>query len=117
MKLTIFGYPGCSTVKRAQAWADETVGGHDYTHFSKLDDLAACIDDWVAKAGIDAVFNDRAQTFKKMEPSEQAAITASDDAKKAAMAADPRLIKRPVGTDGRTVLTGFKADDWAAAFS
>ncbi|MGB7430841.1 MAG: ArsC/Spx/MgsR family protein [Ahrensia sp.] len=117
MTLKIFGYPGCTTVKRARVWADETHGEHDYAHFSKVDDLAASIDDWVSKAGIDAVFNDRAQTFKKMQPSEQAAIVASDDAKKVAMAADPRLIKRPVGTDGATVLTGFKDEEWTNAFS
>jgi arsenate reductase len=32
------------------------------------------------------------------------------------MAADPRLIKRPVGTDGKTVLTGFRQQEWEAAF-
>lgn len=117
MKLMIYGYPGCTTVKRARQWADDSLGAHDYAHFAKVDDLAAALDEWVAKAGIDAVFNDRAQTFKKMDADEQAAITASDAAKKAAMVADPRLIKRPVGTDGVTVLTGFKADDWGAAFS
>lgn len=121
MKLMIYGYPGCTTVKRARQWADENSGAHggayDYVHFNKMDDLDAALDDWIAKAGIDVVFNDRAQTFKKMDPAEQVAVTASDDAKKAAMVADPRLIKRPVGTDGVTVLTGFKADAWAAAFS
>lgn len=117
MKLMIYGYPGCTTVKRARAWADDAHGEHDYAHFSKVENLSSAIEDWISKAGIDAVFNDRAQTFKKMEADEQAKIIASDEAKKAAMAADPRLIKRPVGTDGNRVLTGFKADEWAQAFS
>ena len=68
-------------------------------------------------AGIGAVFNDRARTFKALDPAEQAAVTATDDARIRAMAADPRLIKRPVGTDGRTVLTGFSEEEWRRAFA
>lgn len=116
MTLRVYGYPGCTTVKRARQWADDRLGSHDYAHFSKVDDLAHAIDGWVAIAGIDAVFNDRSQTFKKMDPAEQSAVLASDDAKKSAMAADPRLIKRPVATDGSSVLTGFNADAWSDAF-
>jgi arsenate reductase len=117
MAIRIYGYPGCTTVKRAREWADGKGLAAEYAHFSRTPDLEAEIAGWAGTAGIDAVFNDRAQTFKKLDPAEQAAITASDKAKIAAMAADPRLIKRPVGTDGGTVLTGFKQDEWERAFA
>jgi len=116
MTIRIYGYPGCTTVKKAREWAETTGLTPQYDHFSKLPDLKQEIGRWVAAAGIDAVFNDRSQTWKKMAPEEQAAISASDQAKIDAMAADPRLIKRPVGTDGKTVLTGFRQQDWEAAF-
>ena len=79
--------------------------------------LKTKIASWVAAAGMDAVFNDRSQTFRKLAPEEQAAILASDAARIDAMAADPRLIKRPVATDGETVLTGFDEKRWLAVFS
>ncbi len=116
MTVHIYGYPGCTTVKKAREWAEAEGLDPHYAHFSKLPDLKASLAEWIEKAGIDSVFNDRAQTLKKMPESEQQAITASDDAKIAAMAADPRLIKRPVGTNGKTVLTGFKQPEWEAAF-
>ena len=117
MTLQIFGYPGCTTVKKARDWAAS--GGLDveYSHFSAVPDLEAEITAWVAGAGIDAVFNARAQTLRKLPPEEQAAITADDLSKIRAMAAEPRLIKRPVGTDGATVLTGFDQDAWKGAFA
>lgn len=116
MAIEIYGYSGCTTVKRARDWAEANGLDPRYEHFSKLPDLKDRIAGWVKTAGIDAVFNDRAQTFKKMAPEEQQAIAASETAKIEAMAADPRLIKRPVGTDGKTVLTGFRQPDWENAF-
>lgn len=116
MTLAIYGYPGCTTVKKAREWAERNGLSPDYAHFSKLPDLKASIADWARTAGIDAVFNEKAQTFRKMAPEEQAEIAASDATKIEAMAADPRLIKRPVGSDGTKVLTGFVITDWEEAF-
>lgn len=116
MAVAIYGYPGCTTVKKARDWAETNGLDPQYEHFSKLPGLKENIADWVKTAGIDAVFNNRAQTFRKMAPEEQQAIAASEAAKIEAMAADPRLIKRPVATDGNTVLTGFKQADWENAF-
>jgi len=116
MTIAIYGYPGCTTVKKAREWAEREGLSADYAHFSKVPDLKDRLADWVKTAGIDSVFNEKAQTLRKMTPEEQAAITASDAAKIDAMAAEPRLIKRPVGTDGETVLTGFDRADWEKAF-
>jgi len=116
MSIEIYGYSGCTTVKKAREWAEANRLEPQYEHFSKLPDLKDRIAEWVQAAGIDAVFNEKAQTFKKMAPEDRQAITASDAAKIEAMAADPRLIKRPVGTDGKTVLTGFRQADWENAF-
>ena len=116
MAIRIYGYPGCTTVKKAREWAEASGLDPQYEHFSKLPDLEGEIAGWVKAAGIDAVFNAKAQTYRKMAPEEQAAIAASDASKIAAMASDPRLIKRPVGTDGKTVLTGFRQPEWENAF-
>ena len=116
MTLRIFGYPGCTTVKKARDWAADDGLEVEYSHFAAVPDLDHEIAGWVEKAGIDAVFNARAQTLRKLPAQEQAAITADDRSKISAMAAEPRLIKRPVGTDGATVLTGFDKDAWKSAF-
>jgi Spx/MgsR family transcriptional regulator len=116
MAIAIYGYPGCTTVKKARDWAESERLDPGYDHFSKLPDLRDKISDWVSAAGIDAVFNDRSQTFRKLDADRQREITASSEGKIAAMAEDPRLIKRPVVTDGVTVLTGFSEKEWSDAF-
>ncbi|MEL6919757.1 MAG: ArsC/Spx/MgsR family protein [Pseudomonadota bacterium] len=117
MALRIYGYAGCTTVKKARDWAASNDITHDYMHFAKADDLDALLRAWVKSAGIDAVFNAKAQTLKKMDEATRSAILASDGAKIEAMHTDPRLIKRPVGTNGQTVLTGFDEEAWKAAFA
>ncbi|GAB4361297.1 MAG: hypothetical protein Kow0026_24310 [Oricola sp.] len=116
MSIEIYGYPGCTTVRKAREWAEANGLDARYEHFSGLPDLKDRLARWVDAAGMDAVFNERAQTFRKMAPEEQAAVTANDASRIAAMAADPRLIRRPVATDGRTVVTGFRQAEWENAF-
>lgn len=116
MALKIFGYPGCTTVKKSRGFAEANGLDVEYSHFSKVDDLRGELEIWIKGAGIDAVFNHKAQTFKKMTEAERHEITATEKSMLDAMAAEPRLIKRPVGTDGKSVLTGFDEDQWRATF-
>ncbi len=115
--MNIYGYAGCSTVKKAVQWAEAQNLNADYAHFNKVEELEALLKVWVDKAGIEKVFNAKAQTFKKLDPEEQNQITQSQSSMIAAMAADPRFIKRPIGTDGKVVLTGFDIDEWEKAFA
>lgn len=117
MPIRIFGYPGCTTVKRAREWANTNNIAADYAHFSKVPDLHRQIGTWVEAAGMERVFNSRSQTFRKLDDEERTKIEANDEARIDAMAADPRLIRRPVATDGETVLTGFDEEEWAVAFT
>lgn len=117
MTLQIFGYAGCTTVKKAVNWAQENGLQPEYAHFNKVDDLKSHLEKWIAAAGIDVVFNAKAQTFKKLPEDEQAKITKDEKSMVEAMAADPRFIKRPIGNNGKTVLTGFQIEDWEKEFS
>lgn len=117
MTLQIYGYAGCTTVKKAVNWANENSQAHTYTHFNKVADLQDRLKVWVEIAGIEKVFNAKAQTFKKMDEAERQKITSSKEAMITAMVGDPRLIKRPVGTDGKSVLTGFDIKQWEDTFA
>jgi len=116
MALKIFGHPGCTTVKRSVDWAQENGLDPEYAHFRKVENLMSQIEAWVAKAGMDAVFNEKSRTFKTMDEDARSSVTADDQARIRAMADDPRLIKRPVATDGKSVVTGFDADQWRETF-
>ncbi|WP_316014537.1 ArsC/Spx/MgsR family protein [Roseobacter sp. HKCCA0434] len=115
MSVHVYGLPGCTTVRKARKWLDAEGIAHDFTAFEAADDLAADLDRWIERAGLDTVLNTRATTFKALPEADRETLPQDRAAAIAAMQADPRLIKRPVLEAGDTVLTGFREADWRAA--
>lgn len=116
MTLHIFGYPGCTTVKKARQWAEAKRLAPEYSHFSQVEDLPERLHEWIETAGFDAVFNAKSRTFKSLPEDQQALIAGDREEAIKAMTADPRLIKRPVATDGTAVVTGFAQPQWEKTF-
>lgn len=116
MTLNIYGYAGCTTVKKAREWAQANGIEVNYSHFDKVADLSAHLDSWIAAVGMDRVFNAKAQTLKKLDDAARETVLKSDASRRSAMIADPRLIKRPVATNGATVLTGFDLPEWERTY-
>lgn len=112
--ITLFGIPNCDTVKRARAWlADEGVA-YCFHDFKKDGVPEPLLDQWVAELGWDALVNRRGTTWRRLDDAARAAVVDAASAK-AALLANPSLVKRPVvaweGThDGTTV--GFDAGQW-----
>ena len=113
MSVRVYGLPGCTTVRKALRWLEGEGIAHDFTPFAKVDDLPRHLRDWMDRAEV--VLNARAATFRALPEDEQVRLLADADAAIAAMAADPRLIRRPVLDTGADVLTGFVEADWRAA--
>ena len=57
MTLEIYGYAGCTTVKKARDWAESNGLKPVYAHFSDTPDLDRKLAAWIDSAGMDAVFN------------------------------------------------------------
>lgn len=116
MAITIYQYPNCSTCRKALKWLDQR--GLEYTSIDlvatpptedELRRLAGRTD-----APLKKFFNTSGQSyrgggFKDRLPN------MSDDEKFAALAADGKLIKRPLVDTGASTLIGFKAAEWEAA--
>ena len=66
---------------------------------------------WSDEAGWDVLLNKAGTTFRKLPDEDKVGL----DATKAIdlMAAHPSLIKRPVVTGTKTLLVGFKPDQWS----
>ncbi len=111
---TVFHYPGCSGCRNARKW----LSAHGVEH--QLHDLVADpipVDDlrdlW-NRSGLPLkrFFNTAGRSyqgggFKDRLP------TMSEDEQLAALAADGKLVKRPIVDAGETVLVGFKAAEYA----
>jgi Spx/MgsR family transcriptional regulator len=116
--ITFYEYAACSTCKSARKWLD----GHGVTFRAvpvvdrppSRDELRRL----VAKSGLPARkwLNVSGQSYRALVASlgKEAALALGDDDLIARMAADGKLIKRPVLVAPDRVLVGFREDDYAA---
>jgi arsenate reductase (glutaredoxin) len=113
MPVTMYGFKGCDTVKKARAWLDARAVPYEFFDYriKALDPKA--VDHWFARAGWEAVLNKNSTTFKELPDSQKAAIDATRA--RAMILAETNLIKRPVlDVDGR-LLFGFRPDAYETA--
>ncbi|MCO4761340.1 MAG: arsenate reductase family protein [Myxococcales bacterium] len=117
MATTIYQYPGCSTCRKALKWLTAAGVEADVVHIVEQPPSAAQLQQaWQASGlPLKRFFNTSGQSyrgggFKDRLPS------MSEAAQLAALAADGKLIKRPLLVADQGVLVGFKEPDWAAFF-
>ncbi len=113
---TLYHYPSCSTCRKARNWLSEQVIEVDLVHI--VDD-APSLDDITSfwrRSGLDLkrFFNTSGGSYRALDlKTTYAGLT--DDARLALLAADGKLLKRPIFVDGDTVLVGFKPAEWEEA--
>lgn len=114
--MILYHYPKCGTCRKARKWLDEqgvTVELVDLT--IDTPDVKA-LTDLHSRSGLPLkrFFNTSGQSYRGGGFKDRLPSMSSDD-QLAALAADGKLIKRPILDTGSTVLVGFKADAWADA--
>lgn len=111
--ITLYGIPGCDTVKKARAWLDARGIGYAFHDYKKEGTDPATLRTWVAARGWETVLNRRGTTFRKLPDGDKADL---DGAKAVAlMEAHPSAIKRPVVELEGGLLVGFDAAEWEQA--
>jgi arsenate reductase len=110
MPVTIYGFKGCDTVRKARAWLDAHGVAHDFFDYRLKSLDPAVVDHWFQSAGWETVLNRNSTTFRELpEP----AKTGIDEQKaRAMMLAETNLIKRPVLDAGGKITTGFRPAVW-----
>ena len=111
--MKIYQYPNCSTCRKAVKWLSEE--GHDFTSVHIVDDApdAATLKDLWERSGLDLkrFFNTSGQSYRKGGFKERLPAMSQDE-KFEALAADGKLIKRPILDSAEAVLVGFKLAQW-----
>jgi len=111
----VLAYAGCDTCRKARAWLD--AAGIAYTVRPIVDEPPTRdeLRRWVAASGVGLRkwLNTSGQSYRAL--GKAAVDAADDDTLQAWLAADGKLVKRPVLVRGETVLVGFKPEAWAEA--
>jgi len=115
-KLTLFGIPNCTTVKKARAWLAEHALDAQFHDFKKQGVEASWLSQVVAQTGWQALVNTRGTTWRKLSDAKKAAVIDSSSAIQL-MQDQPSVIKRPVLDMEGVFHIGFSEDQYQALWS
>lgn len=110
--ITLYGIPGCDTVKKARAWLTARGVAHDFHDFKKQGVPAGALARWTQALGWEALLNRRGTTWRGLDAATREGVHDAASAC-ALMQALPSLIRRPVVEWSDAVTAGFDAGDWA----
>ena len=106
-------YPPCSTCQKAKKWLDENGISYTNRHIKTDNPTYEELKSWYEKSGLPLkkFFNTSGLAYKALNLKEKLPQMTEEDQLRM-LASDGMLVKRPLGIDGDTVLTGFKAEQW-----
>jgi len=108
--IKIYGIPNCDTMKKARKWLDKNNLKYEFHDYKKLGAPEKNITQWVKTAGWEVVLNKRGTTWRKLDDEIKNNIDKTSSIQ--VMLEKPNEIKRPVIEDDKTLLTGFKEEDY-----
>ncbi|MDP3151209.1 MAG: arsenate reductase family protein [Archangium sp.] len=112
----VLSYSGCSTCKKALKWLASKGVDAQVRAIVEEPPTRAELEQWIPKSGkpVKKWLNTSGLSYRAL--GKEKLDAASETEVKKLLAADGKLVKRPVLVAGSTVLVGFKEDEWAAAF-
>lgn len=115
MTFELFGYPKCSTCKRAKSWLEEHQLPYEDRHIVEMNPTAEELQVWVGRSGLELkrFFNTSGLKYKELGLKDKLP-TMTDEEKIALLATDGMLVKRPLAVTEDKVLVGFKEKEWEA---
>lgn len=111
----VLSYAGCGTCKKALKWLSERGVAHALRPIVEEPPTLAELARWIPASGLPVRkwLNTSGQSYRALG---KAKVDAASDADLVAwLAADGKLVKRPVVVVGDRVLVGFQEDAFAAA--
>ncbi len=112
-ELKVYHYPQCGTCRDALKWLDRHGVAAERIHIVENPPSAEELREYIRRSGqeIKKFFNVSGQVYKQMNLKDKLADL-SDDEKINLLAANGKLIKRPLVTDGSKVTVGFKESEF-----
>jgi len=114
MEWVLFDYPRWSTVRKAKAWLDERNIKYTPRHIVNDNPTALEIKELHSKSGLDIkkLINTSGKKYRELGLKDKIKDISVDELYDI-LATDGMLVKRPILTNGKQVLVGFKEAEWA----
>jgi arsenate reductase (glutaredoxin) len=116
MPPTVYQYPKCSTCRKALKWLDEHGVRYESVHIVEQPPAQRTLARALVESGLPlrAFFNTSGESYRTGGFKERLPSLSQPEAL-SALAADGKLIKRPLLIDGERVLVGFDEKKWSEA--
>ncbi|WP_456480719.1 arsenate reductase family protein [Nautilia sp.] len=113
--MKIYGIKTCGSVKKALKFFKDNGIEYDFHDFKKEPVGCDKIDEWIAKAGIDVLFNNRGTKYRTLKLKE---LNLDENGKREWLCKENLLIKRPViELDNGDVIVGFDEEKYKEIFA
>lgn len=115
--VTVYHYPACSTCKKALKWLDAHGVAHERVHIVDSPPTAAVLRKALKRSGlpITKLFNTSGVSYREGGFKDRLPGMSEDEAL-AALAADGKLVKRPLLLGDGFALVGFREPEYAERF-
>ena len=108
--IKLYGIPNCDSIKKARKWLTENGIDYEFHNYKKLGVPEKELKLWIKTVGWEILLNRRGTTWRKLDE------TTKDNIDEASaieiMLNNPSIIKRPVLESGKTLLVGFKQENY-----
>ncbi|WP_342375467.1 Spx/MgsR family RNA polymerase-binding regulatory protein [Myxococcus stipitatus] len=113
----VLSYSGCSTCKKALKWLEAKGVAHTVRPIVDTPPTVAELEQWIPRSGVSVRkwLNTSGQSYRAMGKAK--VDVASEAELRAWLAADGKLVKRPVVVTPTTVLVGFQPEAWERVFA
>ena len=108
--ITVYGIPNCDTMKKARKWLDANNLEYEFHDYKKSGVPEKNLKSWVQAADWEAILNKRGTTWRKLSDDIKNSIDETSSIQ--VMLDNPSAIKRPILENGKTLLVGFKEEEY-----
>jgi len=109
--IKLYGIPNCDTIKKARKWLKDKGIDYDFHDYKKQGVPEKELRAWVKKLGWEVLLNKRGTTWRKLDDETKDSV--DENAAIQIMLANPSIVKRPVLVKNKTILVGFKVDEYS----
>ncbi|XOB61877.1 arsenate reductase family protein [Campylobacterota bacterium DY0563] len=113
MSYKVYGIKTCNSVRSALKFFKDNNIEVEFCDLRKETPASDVIKNWVDKAGIDTVFNNKGAKYRDLKLKE---LNLDDEGKFEWLCKEPMLVKRPVVIHNENVTVGFKEDIYKETF-
>lgn len=117
MELTYYGYPKCTTCRKAVKWLEENEIEVNQVNIAETPPSKEMLTEMVAASGLELkkFFNTSGKVYRELNLKDKLA-SMTDEEKIALLASDGMLIKRPIVYGNGNATVGFKEEIFEEAW-